>query len=314
MTVPSSSSPDTPPTDTNDDHAIIESSGMENEAPPNNNEASTTVTSGETFTMPPSEAPPPSGIRCRCFPHGIYVVLPAIFATFAWLSSLSQDGCDYARLTGPIVADITNNPDIPFLDVGFNQYREPLQHPTEGTWYVDYRLNCDPYNTDVVNIGGVWSFSKVMAFLSLVFGGGGSLFLWFSTCFIFTKGTWRWAGCELVAATVCQSLSFVWFKVDMCHGNDGQDKCELNYGSKANILASIFWLASVVCIFGKYPKAKTIATEAGGARSDTEGTSDIAAVPTELEMVEQPELPLEGQVQPPTSSTSGTAVNTPEII
>ena len=62
MTVPSSSSPDTPPTDTNDDHAIIESSGMENEAPPNNNEASTTVTSGETFTMPPSEAPPPSGI------------------------------------------------------------------------------------------------------------------------------------------------------------------------------------------------------------------------------------------------------------
>ncbi|EED94413.1 predicted protein [Thalassiosira pseudonana CCMP1335] len=293
MTVPSSSSPDTPPTDTNDDHAIIESSGMENEAPPNNNEASTTVTSGETFTMPPSEAPPPSGIRCRCFPHGIYVVLPAIFATFAWLSSLSQDGCDYARLTGPI--------DIPFLDVGFNQYREPLQHPTEGTWYVDYRLNCDPYNTDVVNIGGVWSFSKVMAFLSLVFGGGGSLFLWFSTCFIFTKGTWRWAGCELVAATVCQSLSFVWFKVDMCHGNDGQDKCELNYGSKANILASVFWLASVVCIFGKYPKAKTIATEAGGARSDTEGTSDRAAVPTELEMVEQPELPLEGQVQPPTS-------------
>jgi hypothetical protein len=41
--------------------------------------------------------------QCLCFPHGFYSSIPAILSTFGWFARLSQDGCDYSRLTGPIV-------------------------------------------------------------------------------------------------------------------------------------------------------------------------------------------------------------------
>ena len=66
----------------------------------------------------------------------------------AWLACLSKNGCDYARLTGPIVADITNNPVIPFIDVGFNRYREPIFQDSE--WIMDPNLvECEEFNTDI---------------------------------------------------------------------------------------------------------------------------------------------------------------------
>ena len=268
----------------------------------------TTHTSGENFTVPAAAVgQSPSGIRCRFLPHGFYAVIPALFSTFAWFSSLTQDGCDYARLTGPVVADLTNDPNVPFLDVGFNQYRSPTQDPKDGMWYVDYRLPCEDYNTDIVNMDGFWTFSKIAAFLSLVFGGGGALFLWFSSCFIFSRGTWRWAGYELLVATIFQAFSFLWFKTGLCHGNDGKDGCSLYYGAKADILASCFWFVSALVIFCRYPKPnKDVRSNSQGGRSP---------LPTELEMMEQSEsepgweLPLEGQVRPPAATSTVTAAD-----
>ena len=243
--------------------------------------------SNETFHIPASDVERrPDTIKCRFLPHGIYAVVPALFSTFAWLSSLTQDGCDYARLTGPIVTELTNDPQIPFLDVGFNQFRSPELDPITSQWVVDYRLPCQDYNTDVVEMDAFWKVSKGTAFLSLVFGGGGALFLWFSSCFVFSRGTWRWAGYELLAATICQALSFLWFKTSLCHGSEGMDNCSLYYGSKTDILACCFWGVSVLAIFGKYPMAtnKSLnAPDRGGGSS----------VPTEVEMTEQ-DLPLEG--------------------
>ncbi|KAL7472148.1 hypothetical protein ACHAXS_012498 [Conticribra weissflogii] len=233
----------------------------------------------------------PGTVKCLFLPHGFYAVIPALFSTFAWLSSLTQDGCDYARLTGPIVTEITNNTTVPFLDVGFNQYRVPELDSVTGQWIVDYRLPCEDYDEDFVKMDGYWKVSKGTAFLSLVFGGGGALFLWFSSCFVFSRGTWRWAGYELLAATIFQALSFLWFLTSMCHGSDGTDSCSLYYGSKTDILAANFWGISVLLIFGRYPKATNKAFVSSERRVDG------ADVPDEVEMTEQTrgdELPLEG--------------------
>ena len=137
---------------------------------------------------------------CRCFPHGFYVTIPQILSTFGWITLLTTDGCDYARLTGPIVgmyvlfrasfhafmiillfmlrlshsshykAEITDNPNIPYLEIGFFQYRESSLYNNE-EWYIDYHTSCYDYNIDVVNIDGVWTFAKITAFLGLIFGG-----------------------------------------------------------------------------------------------------------------------------------------------
>lgn len=247
----------------------------------------------------------PGTVKCLFLPHGLYAVMPALFSTFAWLSSLTQDGCDYARLTGPIVTEITNDPNVPFLDVGFNQYRVPELDSVTGRWIVDYRLPCEDYDEDFVNMDGYWKVSKGTAFLSLVFGGGGALFLWFSSCFVFSRGTWRWAGYELLAATIFQALSFLWFLTSMCHGSDGKDSCYLYYGSKTDILAASFWGVSVLLIFGRYPKATNKAFE----RSNR--TVEEADVPAEVEMTGQTgqdELPLEGRVaNEATRTTEGNA-------
>jgi hypothetical protein len=169
-------------------------------------------------------------------------------------------------------------------------------------WYIDYKTACEDFNTDTVNMGANWTFAKTMGFLSLLFGGGGSLFLWFSSCFALTKTTWRWAGYELLFASFCQVLTFSWFGVDMCHGSDDKDKCTLGYGSKADILALVCWLLAAAAIFGKYPSPKRIG----------ERNNDSLSVPTELEMV--PPIPdtefvLEEQRQ---TSDSDTASSTSE--
>jgi hypothetical protein len=57
------------------------------------------------------------------------------------------------------------------------------------------------------------------AFLALVLGGGGALFVWCSTCFVFSKGTWRWTGYELLLASLCQAMTFVWFGTQICTWN-----------------------------------------------------------------------------------------------
>jgi len=228
-----------------------------------------------------------AGVQCRLLPHGAYAVIPALLSTFAWLASLSQDGCDYARLKGPIVNQLSSVPDVPFLDVGFNQFRTPTRM-TDGTWVVDYRSPCEDYVGDFAEADIFWKFAKGTGFLSLIFGGGGALFLWFSSCFVFSRGTWRWAGYELLAATVFQLLTFMWFNTAICHGNDGEDSCSLFYGSKTDILASCFWAVSVFAIFYKYPKA--------ASTRQARGDASTAQMEMERQSSSGSELPLEGRV------------------
>lgn len=150
-------------------------------------------------------------------------------------------------------AELTD-PSVPFLEVGFNQYRKPTKGD-DGEWYISYTTGCEDYNTDAINIDGVWRFAKITGFLSLVLGGAGALFLWFSSCFRYSKTTWRWSGYELAFATIMQLLTYSWFGTNMCQG-DG-DRCALAYGSKADILTLILWFISAVLIFAKLPRKVT---------------------------------------------------------
>lgn len=210
----------------------------------------------------------------RCLPHGTYTLIPTILTTMAWLISLSQDGCDYARITGPIVNKMinansasdsrnegparTNSTEksmiIPFLELGLSAYRAPTFNMESNNWEIDYRGDCLSYDTAIIDMDDAWTASKMFAFLGLVLGGGGSVFLWISSCCIFSPGTWRWAGYEVLLAFLFQMLSFSWFVTDICH----RGACSLGWGSKTNIYGSFCWGFASYCIFCKYPAPRLL--------------------------------------------------------
>ncbi|KAL3770532.1 hypothetical protein ACHAWO_002249 [Cyclotella atomus] len=272
-------------------------------------EDSTAATEPEA--TPPNEARPTAtnasreSSDCSCCPLGYYVAIPILLSTFGWFTRLTQDGCDYARLTGPTMIELTNDPSLPFIEVGFHQYREPTKGDN-GEWYIDYKTACEDYNTDVVDMDGVWTFAKIAGYLSLVLGGAGALFLWFSSCFLYSKTTWRWAGYELLFATVMLLLTYSWFGTSLCRG-DG-DRCTLSYGSKADLLSLILWVLSTISIFVRFPGPRRASTEQSNARS--------APVPIELEM-SQPSVNLQQmeqqQQQVSTNALDSNQPNIPEI-
>jgi len=185
----------------------------------------------------------------RMLPHGAYTLIPTTLATLAWIASLSQDGCDYARLEGPIVGDLTGNlEDIPFLEVGMKAFRIPKYDVNAGKFEIVYAEDCMGYGD--YEVGFAFEMARVFAFLALVFGGGGALFLWFSSCFVFGPSTWKWAGYEVAIATFFQILAFCWFGSDLCK-NGGT--CTAHYGAHSDIIALIFWCISAVLIFRRYP-------------------------------------------------------------
>lgn len=201
------------------------------------------------------------------------------FGLNIFCSCLSKDGCDYARVTGPSVADITNNPNIPFIDAGFTRYRKPTIDTTSGEeWGLNLNIPCEVYNTNVVPIDAAWNFSKVAAFLSLMLGGAGAMFLWFSSCFVYKKNVWRWAGYELLSAAILQALTFVWFATELCQTNT----CSLQYGARADILACILWGAAAFIIFCKYPSVRLYRLE-----NPTQQQQQQPVITREVEMSNQ---------------------------
>lgn len=186
---------------------------------------------------------------CRLLPHGAYTLVPAVLSTLAWFASLSQDGCDYARVTGPIVEEATESKAIPFIEMGLVAYREATYDPDSKSWKGTYTGDCIDYDEDLFTMDGYWKAGKGFAFLAIVLGGGGALFLWFSSCFVFSPGTWRWAGYEVFIASFFQGMQFIWFQNEVCREND----CSLYYGSNLDIAAATLWFVAAMFIFCRYP-------------------------------------------------------------
>ena len=184
---------------------------------------------------------------CRLLPQGAYPLVPTVLTTMAWIASLFQDECDYVRLEGEVVSKLG---DAPWVEAGIKAYRQPRQNRETGVWEVSYTGKCLQYPPSLVDTDEtVWKVSEAFAFMALVLGGGGTFFLWFSTCCTFSRGTWRWAGYEVFLASVCQAVSFVFFQTTLCQENT----CNLFWGSRSDILSVIFWFVASMCIFCHYP-------------------------------------------------------------
>jgi hypothetical protein len=191
------------------------------------------------------------GPSCRLLPHGGYALIPTVLTTLAWVASIFQDGCDYALVTGPIVQIISDHGDeVPWVEVGYSGYRTPTYTAVNGTFVVTYAADCLNYNLDRVQFDPAWNAGKAFAFLALVLGGGGTLFLWFSVCCVFSKATWRFAGYEVLLAAVFQAMAFLWFLNPMCQN---KNTCALSWGSKADIAACALWGLAAAAIMCHYP-------------------------------------------------------------
>lgn len=212
-------------------------------------------------------------------PHGAYSLFPAVLCTLAWLASLSQDGCDYSTVSGPIVQELTNSKDsnIPFVEIGFVAYREPVYSEETDSWAIVYTGPCMRYDSELED--SYWIAAKAFAFGALVLGGASALFLWFSTCFVFSRGTWRWAGYQVLLAFICQLLAFLWFGTAMCQVEE--NKCDLFYGSKADIGAAVLWFVAALMVFCRYPKPKVNEIERNEPGPSVEVTPMESDLPVE---------------------------------
>jgi len=197
---------------------------------------------------------------------------------FSGICYLPSFRCDYASLRGNNVALLSGDTAMPFSEVGLSFYRLPSYSQELNTWTAPLTGECLVYPPDIP-MDATWTFAKVCSFLALVFGGGGALFLWFSSCFVFGPGTWRWAGYEVLIASVLQSLTFVFFNTAMCKTNESH--CSLFLGSKLDIVSAVFWLVSALSIFLKYPypspKVPTATVTTSGVTGSEMSTSGSSA-------------------------------------
>eukprot|EP00542_Grammatophora_oceanica_P017329 CAMPEP_0194048474 /NCGR_PEP_ID=MMETSP0009_2-20130614/27396_1 /TAXON_ID=210454 /ORGANISM="Grammatophora oceanica, Strain CCMP 410" /LENGTH=233 /DNA_ID=CAMNT_0038694339 /DNA_START=191 /DNA_END=892 /DNA_ORIENTATION=- len=202
----------------------------------------------------------------------------------AWMASVSQDGCDYSRVAGPAIQDLTNTITLPWIEVGFIAYRVPTYSAEDEVWFIDYNVGCVALEDSMVD--GYWKAAKGFAFMALVLGGSGALFTWFSSCFIFSPATWRWAAYQILTASICQCLAFMWFATSFCKSNS----CDMFYGSKADILSAVLWLASAVMMIARYPSP----------RKYNDDGSEIETAEEEV----VPELPVDGDATARISTTT----------
>jgi hypothetical protein len=185
-------------------------------------------------------------------PHGWYAVLVAILASIAWTTSWFQDGCNFAIVEGPLVIQLDptfTSETVPFLQFGLSTFREPSKLDGTNNYTISLTGNCTEYPQPQLLVDTKWSTARAFDFLALVLGGGGTLFVWCSTCFVFSRVTWRWTGYGLILASLCQATVYVWFTTLICSWNT----CTWSYGSQSDLLAVIFWVVSGILMISKYP-------------------------------------------------------------
>jgi hypothetical protein len=234
----------------------------------------------------------------RIMPHGGMILIPITLTTLAWVASISTDGCDYSRLTGPGVKILTGSSVVPYVDLGMNAYRIPEFYPASNSWRVVYNDECLSYQYSFED--RAWLAGKRFSFLALWCGGASMMFLWVGTFLVLKPGHWKTAGVGVACAFLFQVFSFVWFNTSLCHtksksieefksGEDaetsaetGASSCSLFYGSRCSIASTTLYLiASLMILFGEYPapEPKLIAEEnypmvnAGQSRSSFNSTS-----------------------------------------
>jgi hypothetical protein len=204
-------------------------------------------------------------------PHGGAILFPITLVTLGWIASLTHDGCDYARLTGPAVEILTGTSSIPFIDIGMTAFRVPQFYPASNTWRVAYSSECRPYSHLDIIADKAWVASEWLNFSSIVIGGTVMMFLWSGTCLTLRKNYWKCIGVGALLACLLQICSFVFFSTRLCHtttktfldfeaGREielsatGTSSCSLFFASKCSIASICLWLAAgLLILLGEYP-------------------------------------------------------------
>ncbi len=215
-------------------------------------------------------------------PHGGYTLIPATIATMAWMTSLSLDGCDYARLTGRSVEKITHSNIYPYIEIGYHSYRVPSFYTAFESWEVRFTDPCIPFDidfstsswslsnsqellTDGANkqeindneiidptLGIFWSIGRMGHNIATIVGGGSALFLWVPCiCLSYTERTWRIGGLLLIIAAFFQLFSMVWFFNTLCMTRGSS--CHFYYGSYASFASFGLYVIGFISVFWKYP-------------------------------------------------------------
>lgn len=208
---------------------------------------------------------------CRMMPHGGQIVVPITLMTLGWVASLTHDGCDYARLTGPGVEILTGSASVPYIDIGMSAYRIPQFYPATNSWRVAYSSDCVPYTHFEIIADKAWIASEWLHFSSVVVGGTVMMFLWSGTCLTLRPSYWRFIGVGALVASFLQMCSFVFFSTRLCHtttksfldfesGREieltdvGTSSCSLFFASKCSIASMcLYFAASLVILLNDYP-------------------------------------------------------------
>ena len=257
-----------------------------------NKKANTATTQIRNLVIMVKRPSPPSTARkspgctedynIRLMPHGGSLLFPAILTTMAWLSSISTNGCDYSRFTGPGVEILTGSSLVPFIYLGMDAYVIPEFYPKSNLWMVSVESECVPYQYMLEDSS--WTAGKRFDFLSLWSGGASAMILWMGTFLVLSPRQWKAVGILILFAALFQVLTFTWFGTSLCHtastnieefqsqdsvgdtttAESSLSSCSLFYGSRCSI-ASIFLylMASFVILFREYPTpdAKLLAEE-----------------------------------------------------
>lgn len=185
----------------------------------------------------------------RCLPHGFYSLIPAVLSTLAFWTAVVQDGCDYVKLEGGSVEQITESDVIPFMIAGLTHYRAPVFSAEDSGWALVFTGICEEYPAGTTDI--IWTLAKYFAMVSAIFGGSLALFLWFTTCMTFSIRTWRFCAVEAVLATIFRACTFVAFTSSVCTGNGSH--CTLAYGSEMDIVGVVLYATAAIAILSHYP-------------------------------------------------------------
>lgn len=218
----------------------------------------------------------------RLLPHGPITLIPAVIASLGVCLSISDDGCDYARLTGSAVELLTGSNIVPFVHVGHAAYRVPDYYPEENAWRVPFTDECSSYEHTDALIDPSWSASTRFRFMGSVAGMTTAMFLWTSTSLTLRAGHWRACGIGALLTCACHALSFVWFYTKLCSttttnyddfvngrevelGHDPREPgyramttCSLFFGSRCTLASCLLWalvaMIVLVCKFSTQPR------------------------------------------------------------
>lgn len=228
---------------------------------------------------------------CRLLPHGLYSLIPTILASMALIAGHARDACRFAIiregvLLDAIFASLDNTEDLTYLEVGLNAYRIPGLKENDLLGLSSRK--CLRYPEGIVNVDPIWHVARAASFLSVVLGGGAAFYLWISTCCRFNKSSWRCAAYEMMLACLLQCVAFVWFQSEFCKLNT----CELDAGSKSDIVAIILWIIASVSIMVYYPKPPELSEGDGVmASNDLELNEETGATINEQENLPKDDEP-----------------------